>query len=70
MQERKLAYKDYITKIKSKHPNNTKEQMKYAEQIMPGNIYAKYIISLLREATIESNEEGTLEPITFTPIQI
>ena len=29
MQERKLAYKDYITKIKSKHPNNTKEQMKY-----------------------------------------
>lgn len=40
--------------------------MKYAEQIMPGKMYTKYIISLLKEATIELNEEEILEPITFT----
>ena len=31
--------------------------MKYSEQIMPGKMYTKYIISLLKEATIELNEE-------------
>ena len=44
--------------------------MKYAEQIMPGKMYTKYIISLLKEATIELNEEEILESITFTSMQI
>ena len=44
--------------------------MKYSEQIMPGKMYTKYIISLLKEATIELNEEEILDPITFTPMQI
>ena len=44
--------------------------MKYPEQIMPGKMYTKYIISLLKEATIELNEEEILDPITFTPMQI
>ena len=52
------------------HTNNVKDKMKYPEQIMPGKMYTKYIISLLKEATIELNEEEILDPITFTPMQI
>ena len=58
----KLGESDYIHLF---YTNNVKDKMKYSEQIMPGKMYTKYIISLLKEATIELNEEEILDPITF-----